>query len=89
MRPLYSACLALGLVLAPAPAFAFFPVLLLSALATAAVGAAGSAAMSGAGIGPAGRRAATTPAYTGSVQQRSAYANAQARKPSRKLAKHQ
>ena len=68
MTPVHKAFLALVLLTAPAPAFAFGPLsVLVSALASAAAGAAGGAALSSAGIGVAGH-AVTVPAFTGSIQ---------------------
>ena len=68
MTPVHKACLALVLLIAPAPAFAFGPLsVLVSALASAAAGAAGGAALSSAGIGVAGQ-SVTAPASTGSIQ---------------------
>ena len=68
MKPLHKACLALVLLAVPAPAFALEPIsVLLAALASAAAGAAGGAALSSAGIGVAGH-AVTAPAGTGSIQ---------------------
>jgi hypothetical protein len=68
MKPVLRACLALVLLAVPAPAFAFGPLsVLVSALASAAAGAAGGAALSSAGIGVAGQ-AVTAPPGTGSIQ---------------------
>lgn len=68
MKPVHKVCLALVLLAIPAPAFALEPIsVLVAAIASAAAGAAGGAALSSAGIGVAGHPV-TAPAGTGSVQ---------------------
>jgi hypothetical protein len=90
MSPFPRGLLALGLWFAPTPAFSFTPMIFLSAIVSAAVGAGGGAALSGAGIGPAGQAVASAPASPGSVrsssvQRRSTYASGGGRRTGRKL----
>jgi hypothetical protein len=66
MRFVRPGCTVLAFLLAPAPAFAFTPLLFLFTAAGSAISMAGGAALSGAGVGVAGR-AATGPS-TDSIQ---------------------